>query len=555
MEFKVSDLLNLAPLQNAIVLGGERFLNNDVSGITIMEGPDIVEWIKGGEVILTSLYSIRSFNDKEQIEFIESLARKKVSALVIKNLDTDISNPLVGAAEQLGMPVIQMSKEIPFIDVMYPVMGELFNRQVKKLQYYKEIHDRFTEISLADKGIDSIIATLSDLIGNPVALFDRNFHCIVSTVPYLETFELVEKVHFYEETINIKYPHYRQIVKYQEIPNQKSHQIVVPLETINHIKTYLLIGEINKSLEELDFIAVENSANALSLELVKQFAVSEVEKKFKNDLVDELISGKIRSMQSIYEKANVISWDFEGSFVAVLFKIHPLTETSYSKESNKSNLLDRSHAALYDAVNHYLPGGIITNKGNMVTVLWKVKKKNEHDDKSWRKGVQKTAANIQHIIEKQIQDVAVQVGIGNVAESIIEISKSYKEAQDALDVGEKLNGQKSITAFAELGIFRLLSQFDDPQVLTQFIPQSLQRLLEYPQSNRTDLLITLQTFLECQQNASKTAKVLFIHYKSVMYRLDRIKEITGINFDDSEETLSVQVGLKIINFLKREREK
>jgi PucR family transcriptional regulator, purine catabolism regulatory protein len=550
MELKVKDLLAMEPLKDAEVLGGQQYTHNLIEGVTIMEGPDIADWIKGGEVILTSLYSIQDFDEKELREFTAKLAEKRVSALIIKKPNEEISDQLIQAGEKFKMPIIQLPKEVPFVDIMYPIMGELFNNQVIKLQYYKEIHDRFTALSLADKGLEKIINTLEELIGNPVALFDRNFSCLVSTYPGLETFEMVEKVHFYKQTAGIKFPHYRQIVKYPELDNTKGHQIVVPIETLNHNKMYLLIGEINKSLGELDLIAVENAAISLSLELVKQFAVAEVEKKYKNDLIEELISGRIQSINAIYEKANVIGWDLKGPFAAVLFKINRFTD-SVSKQN--SGLSDRSHFLLHEAIHHYLPNGIISNKSNLFIVLWKVEQTSKNDS-SWMHEIKETSQAIQQLINKQFKEIAVQVGIGGAVSTITEIPKSYREAHDALDLGETLNGLESITAFSELGIFRLLRHIKDSPALIQFIPHSLKELLDYQQANQADLLKTLQTFLECNQNVAQTAKLLFIHYKTVVYRMDRIKEITGMDFNDSEEMLSVRVGLKIHELIQRENQ-
>ncbi|WP_252504207.1 PucR family transcriptional regulator [Sporosarcina sp. Marseille-Q4943] len=551
MELTIKDLLAIESMKDAEVLGGHNYINNVIEGVTIMEGPDIANWIRGGEVILTSLYSIRNFTDKEQKDFIAQLAEKRVSALVIKKHSEEISDQLLETAERNRMPIIQLPQEVPFVDVMYPIMGELFNKQVTKLQYYKEIHDRFTALSLADKGLEKIIHTLEELIGNPVALFDRNFSCIVSTYPELEKFEMVEKVHFYERTAGIKFPHYRQIVKYPELNNIKGHQIVVPIETLNHNKMYLLIGEINKSLGELDLIAVENAAISLSLELVKQFAVAEVENKYKNDLIEELISGKIQSINAIYEKANLIGWDLDGSFAAVLFKINRFTDVVLEQ---KSDLSDRSHFLAHEAIHHYLPNGIISNRSNLFIVLWKVEEASK-DDVSWMDEITKTSEAIQALVKGQIKDIAVQVGIGGVVNDISEIPTSYREAQDALDLGATLNGLDSITAFSELGIFRLLRHIKDSTALVQFIPQSLNELLDYQQANQADLLKTLQTFLDCNQNIAQAAKLLFVHYKTVVYRLDRIKEITGMDFNDSEEMLSVRVGLKIYELIQREKEK
>ena len=187
---------------------------------------------------------------------------------------------------------------------------------------------------MADESPEKIIETLEKLIGNPVALFDRNLFCIASTLPSLSKFEIIEKLYHYDKTEEMKFPHYRQIVKYPEQNEQIGHQIVVPIETINHIKTYLLIGEMNKPLEELDFIAVENAATSLSLEFVKKFAVAEVDKRFKNDLLEQLIEGKLPS-NILYQNANLIGWDIEGSFAVVLFKISKNNEPILRNKLNE----------------------------------------------------------------------------------------------------------------------------------------------------------------------------------------------------------------------------
>jgi len=554
MEFRIKDLLNIPSMKDAVVLSGKSYLKRAIRGATIMEAPDITDWIKGGELLLTSLFPILNFNEEEQKNFIARLAEKGVSALVIKiqRFVTEIPKPIVSAGDQFGVTIIQIPRDIPYVDVMYPVMGEVFNNQVKKLQYYKEIHDRFTALSLADEGPEKIIKTLELLIGNPVALYDRNFHCIESTVPSLAEFEIIEKIPYYNQTNEMKFPHYCQVVKYPSLDGQKGYQIVVPIETINHIKTYLLISEFNKPLEELDFIAVENCATSLSLELVKQFAVAEVDKKFKNDLIDELIGGKIHQMNLVFQKANLIGWDLNGSFVTVLFKINNDREAyTTNQKKSKRDLSIQDHELVYEAIHHYLPNGIIRSKSNLVIVLWKIAERNIQDN-IWMDSIKETVRKIQESIKSQIKNLEVQVGIGSLSNSIIEIPKSFNEAQDALELGEMINGKEAITAFSELGIFRLLCNFTDVSSLSGFIPLSLKKLLDYQHANKKDLLITLKTFLESNQNATKTSQVLFIHHKTAVYRLDRIKEITGMNFDDPEEMLSVQVGLKIVALLKRE---
>ncbi|MEI4768270.1 PucR family transcriptional regulator ligand-binding domain-containing protein [Psychrobacillus sp. FJAT-51614] len=550
MEFRVEDVLKLSSLKNAVVLSGKQYLHKVVKGSTIMEAPDITDWLIGGELILTSLYPIRFFNEIEQKQFIAKLAEKEVSALVIKNhrFVKEIPQSIIDEGEKCKLPIIQIPKDVPYVDILYPVMEEILNTQVKKLQYYKEIHDQFTALSLADESSEKIIEILEKLIGNPVALFDRNFICLASTLPYLTNFEIVEKNYHIDKTEEMKFPHYRQIVKYLEQKEKIGHQIVVPIETINHIKTYLLIGEMNKPLEELDFIAVENAATSLSLELVKKFAVAEVDKRFKNDLLEQLIEGKIPS-NILYQDANLIGWDIEGSFAVVLFKISKNNELISSKQVKRGISNGNEETLLHEAIYQYLPNAIIGSKSGLKVVLWK----SNIEDREWLIKIKERVSTILDLVKKQDNEIIIQVGIGTLSEHINNISESYMKAQDALEFGEVLNGKESITSYSELGVFRMLGQFTNSEELKTFIPPSLQTLLNYQQANKTDLLTTLKVFLQCNQNATKASQLLFIHHKTAVYRIERIKEITGMNFDDAEEMLLVQIGLKITELLEREK--
>src|SRR5699024_7238235 len=125
------------------------------------------------------------------------------------------------------------------------------------------------------------------------------------------------------------------------------------------------------------------------------------------------------------------------------------------------------------------------------------------------------------------------------------------EAQDTLNIGQSANQEDFTISFNDLGIYRMLYKFGDAHQLKDFIPASLQKLLDYRKSNKAALLETLNVFLQCQQNIAKSSQLLYVHYKTVTYRLERIKEITGMNFEDPEEMLSVQVGLRIIDVIER----
>ncbi|WP_229740632.1 PucR family transcriptional regulator [Ornithinibacillus halotolerans] len=538
-------------MKDATYLGDTSGLNNIISGVTVLESPDIAKWLKGGELLITSLFPIRELTDTQVNDWISRIAEKKVSALIIKiqKVYSEIPSNILEASKLHHVPIIQISKDIAFIDIMYPVMEELFNDRVKKLEYFKEVHDRFTALSLADEGEDGIINTLEELIGNPVALYDRDFRCITTTNNAVSLFYGMERINKKEGIKNTKYPFHRQRVIFPGLQEQKCEQIVVTIETINHIKMHLIISELNKEVTSFDFIAIENAVTALSLGLVKKFAIAEVEQKFKDDLIDDLISGKKQSLHTLQDRANVINFHLDIEYVAVLFHLEGTHPDNGQVEVLHTHQ-QRHYKYLRELIEFYQRDAIVRERSNVIIVLWKIQ---QHDtnDREWLKKIKTTVNHIQDKFNKYNNDFAVQVGIGNVVKNALDLAKTYQEAQDSLELGQLYNQGNFAISFNELGVYRLLYQIKDVSALTNFIPQSLQKLLNYDYSVKKDLLETLKVFLQTSQNAAKTAQLLFVHYKTVTYRIERIKEITGIDFEDPEETLAVQVGFKILEVIDK----
>src|SRR5690606_28972619 len=118
--------------------------------------------------------------------------------------------------------------------------------------------------------------------------------------------------------------------------------------------------------------------------------------------------------------------------------------------------------------------------------LWKIQ---QHDtnDRQWLKKIKTTVNHIQDKFNKYNNDLAVQVGIGNVVKNALDLAKTYQEAQDSLELGQLYNQGNFAISFNELGVYRLLYQIKDVSALTNFIPQSLQKLLNYDYSVKKDL--------------------------------------------------------------------
>lgn len=547
MEITVKSLLRIGPLRTSQVVAGYQKLDRVVKGVTIIEAPDIVYWLYGGELLLTSLYSVPGEGTNYQ-EFIRKLAEKEVSALAIKTgrFVQDIPQEIIDTANEYGLPIIELDGNIRFIDIMYPVMEQLFNSQVIKLKCYKDVQERFTTLALQCEGLDAIIHTLEELVGNPVAVFDKYFKCLKTTDSRIGKF-IEPQEREVRENLNDKFSYYRQKVHYPAI-EEIVPQIVVPIQAFSQIKAYLTVAELNKPLQEVDFISLEHAATVVTLDLVKHFAVQEVEQKFKDDLIEHIISGELSSTNAL-ERTHLMEWDLNRPYRVILFNLKNMdcffVENRSQDKVALQGIKSEIASIISSSIKKITKDFIIGNKVDTVIVLWAV---NENNDTELRE-IQRISKEVQEQVRKRMKKISIQVGISDVSNGIEEIPRSYREAQDAITYGEMLNKESSVVAFSELGVFRMLCKFAEKNSLEEFIPKPLLKILQYDKENESELLKTLQVFLECNGNASKAAKELFIHYKTILYRLERIKEVTQLNLENNRNRLELEMGLKMLHLI------
>lgn len=542
METTVRDVMSIGPLQGAKLLAGQHRINNVVKGITIIEAPDIVDWLSGGEILLTSLYNVQQEITSLR-DYIKKMTQRGVSALIIKTgrVVQEIPQEIIQAGDEFGLPIIELGKEIKFVDVMYPVMAELFNKEVSKLHYYKQVQDRFTELVIAGEGLDGIARVLEELIGNPIVIYDKKYKAMAATDQSVTTFGEVQDNN-QRETLNAKFYYYRREVVFPDLHSMKATQVVIPIQQLNQISAYLVVVEKNKKMTEIEYIILENAATVISLELVKRFAISEVELKFKNDLLDSLISGNIL-LETALERASIMGWDLNGAYCIVLMEFSDIN--SYLKDKrHRTHFVTEVGSTVSNVINEYTKHFMRIGSDSLY-VLWPTSGKNEAyvvDD------IKAASLKISSLFKKKYRNMTISTAVGSIAGNIKDIANSYREAKEAINIGRIMN--EAFVSFTELGIMRMLCMFGENYDLNEFIPKSINNLTCYDQENKTSLLNTFEVFLKNNSNATHTAKELFVHYKTILYRLEKIREVSGIDFSNSKDRLEAELGLKIVSLLR-----
>lgn len=548
MGFSVRELLLEDELNEVKLLGGEKGLDKEIKGVTIIEAPDIVKFIDGGEVLLTGLYAFRSCSIEEFQRYINELTRKSVSALILKkgrkveNADVKI-DLLLGFAQTHGIPILEVPFEFSFRDIMSLIMERLFNEEVTRLKYFKTTHDNFAALALAPdatgKGVDKILDVLAKLIRNPVAVFNQNMTCVAATDGAERELVISKEAVPFEPEIFSNYSYLKQKVEV--------FQCIIQVKMSFREKIYLVVTELGQPFNTMDCIATESAITALRFEFSRQYAVTELEKKFQNDIMHNILNGKVHSMGELQKNTSLLGVDINGSYRVIVFGManESMTKGDFEAKVKDTNVLS-------EAIFRNISNAKIHNDLDKIVVIQKVDK--EQTQEEYRKEIKKVAESVQGDVSKHNKHLKVKAGVGKVVDGIIHLPESFKEANEAfmfVDVAGEISedGNPQAMLFSDLGIFKLLCQLDEPSMLLEYVPEGLQKLYNYKKPQREDLIVTLKTYLDRNQNLSKTAQDLYVHYKTAAYRIEKIAKITGIDFDNANEVLAVRIGLVVYKMI------
>ena len=161
------------------------------------------------------------------------------------------------------------------------------------------------------------------------------------------------------------------------------------------------------------------------------------------------------------------------------------------------------------------------------------------------KKIEKTAKSIADTISSEFF-TKVSIGIGTAVDNIKDLARSYKEAQVALEVGKVFDTDKSIVSYDNLGIGRLIYRL--PTTLCEMFLQEVFKNGSLDSLDR-ETLMTIQCFFENNLNVSETSRKLFVHRNTLVYRLEKIRKLTGLDLREFDHAITFKVALMVKRYL------
>ena len=549
MAYTVRKLLESEQFPKMKLLCGEKGLDLEVKGIRIIEIEDMERYLTGGEILITSFQVYLSCSDREVEQHFEDLVKSDISGFIVKKRkEYDPTGRRLSLLEKhckkYEIPLVEIPEDLYYWGIIRHVMIQVFDKDTARLKYFKITHDNFNTFILNNNGscntASDIIKFLSIMIENPVVLYYGNLNCMVSTNSDNSKLILSDEIQPYKPNI---------ITKFQYMKQMKGScvQYVVKFAILNEMEIYITITEENRELTELDYMAIENAIINLQYGFLSEFAQDEVKKKYQRDIIHNILNGLLSSKEMTEAAAQLGMKESDTYRVVDFHTITKNVQRKYTKEQL------HEVGVIEGELMNLLPDALIYRNMDQIVMIQQVD--SDQTELEYQKEMEEIEEVIQQSILYRKKDTDFQIGIGKSVEGYQRLKESYHEASQAIkyiEIIRQVTGDKnkSVVHYSNLGFFQIFGEIDDVTELERYIPETLKKLYLYDDEHKGELITTLQMYLRNNQSIKKTAGAMFVHYRTISYRLEKIKQISGINFDNANEVLAVSNGLIIYKMLK-----
>jgi DNA-binding PucR family transcriptional regulator len=275
----------------------------------------------------------------------------------------------------------------------------------------------------------------------------------------------------------------------------------------------------------------------LAVELSKERAAAEVERRLRGDLVEEVLAGGLDAEEAERLARQAERLGHRLPHRAWVLVLEPDNEESEAEMAARGRQ-DRLDNALTDLVRRRISGALTVVRSASAVVL--VPAETAPD----LSAVEKLAQALLSGVAPVLRPATASAGIGNLADGVGELARSHLEARQALRLSRRAGRSSRVTSYRSLGAFRLLLEVQSPEALRGFVSEVLGPLLKYAESRETPLLETLEALAAARWVRRAAARALGIHINSMGYRIERIENLTGLSLDDPETRVAIAIALR-----------
>ncbi len=523
-SISLKDLLRLAFHKPVAWLAGECYAERLVRWVATG-----VDELQEGDLLLVEPASL----DAQLI----SKAKQKGAVAIVLTDGVEILTPL--ESTELAI-LVAPEPDRELYSIQRQMLVVLINQRAALMERGARIHAQLAQLEAEGKGLVGLVKAMSEIAGRGILIQDKRGWILaqhpsstLSSIWNNILEQLGDLAGLPEFLVDRRQSGSPGTVVTQEIPGGLE-RLIAPVIVGEMARGYLSLVGLEGEIDDLDFLVIEQGCFVCAIEMARNKAIRETEKRLKGDLLTALLRDDL-SPRDAGLWVQTMGLDLEQAHVALRFAWDGPQQPSRRRLETMVN----------GAISQHGLRVIVSPLGSEVICYCQVPPDVLRPETALSLG--------QSVLDQAGQeypDVPARCGIGLPASTLEDWRVSLRQAGQALEMARRLGEPKPLY-FSDLSVYRLLFQLEHSPELIAFQEETIGPLIALENAN--EFIHTLETYFEHNGNLSQTAEALFLHRNTLIYRMERIAAITNLELDKPENRLALQLALRIYRMLGSQR--
>ncbi|KJS10362.1 MAG: hypothetical protein VR67_18880 [Peptococcaceae bacterium BRH_c8a] len=533
----IRDALTLSSLGSAKVAAGSRGLDREIAWFHVIDIPQIIPWIKRGHFLLTATYSffmvpettkglIKSLNDKGVVGIIMALG------LYLK----DVPGHMIDDANELGFPIITVTADNHLEDITRQLAEHILNGSEGFSKYDTWFH-KIVEATAQDESLGKLTRIASEVTEASVLLLDNYGRALMAD----DLFKHLDMDGFFK--------HFRE-----KEQNRSLNHTGLPQEGAYKNRTYFYYQIKGQNAEDIAFLLILDNINRIEFfklillqNIIVAMSVLITGKELHNTILsshiplfEDILYGRYVSRESAQHKAANMGWNVNANHVVVIIEPenycqyiveHQLTESQILKLQNK---ITAKISEQISAMQGKYP--VSKQDSHFITIFELTKKLS----------LKKLAGKLEELVDNFSNDLSIHllVGISSIVNDLSYFSTRINEAQECLKIIKELKNTR-VAKYDELSMELVLYKVIQNSEIKHIYIKKIQKIIDNDLEFNSNLMPTLNAYVNNQANLALTARYLSVHRHTVKNRINKIGELLEMDICTTGALVTLTFLLKI----------
>ncbi|MFB5677544.1 PucR family transcriptional regulator [Paenibacillus terreus] len=528
MHLTVEDALTIYPLSEGKLAAGKKGVTRMISSINLMDAPDVINWMKEGELLLTTAYAIRD-SPEEFVTLLQKLNERGSSGLGIKlgRYWSEIPEIVLLEADRLSFPLIELPFEFTFSEQITALFQSEFQRDTRRLNELLETQKKLVDFAMQADEYTNYFQGITSILGRPVAVVTAE-GLVLHNVTGCSEQELLSDWPWHLDN------------RFYKAAGKLLYR--TPLLKSGTSFGYLLVQTRNlQEANEMEGI-FHQAAVILSyhLEIIRNQEAAAAGRRLGMTL-ERYLKGNA-SPQTVLEFAEVLGsgfWDFP--YVCM---ISSADTSAWDQDRRRRRLREiqerlQEHPKTASLESHHF---YVMNR---VYSLLRIPK----GEAGERKQYEQTARLYADLMNAWGYGNGVNACyISKIRTGIDSLIDGFRECAEAERISVELGITEQVVLFADLEfayLFRHLPQ----EVMNRYCSYLFRPLLDKDEEYAGEMMRTLEAYFANNGQVNDTARELFIHRNTVLYRMEKIAGLLNLDLKNTDDLLKLKLGLMFRHLL------